>query len=279
MVMVGDGINDATALAAADVGIRLLGARGATASSEAADVVILATVLTELERRSRSPRMRIESLVESIVAGMGPSTLLNARSDCRMARPCCSNSRQEVIDVVVIVNALRRSMRASRTIWVEVNVHCTTDHVPSHALDRLRAIADALDDATPADAAARSGKPRGSVRRGISSRTSVTMRERCIPGWPRFSGTGVSLSAMSRAHREILHLARLLERLTRDLPTENIDRYLIRDAQRIVKSVEQIVRIHTAQEEDIYDAVSRLEILLETRLAAPARVRRYNAVR
>ena len=83
------------------------------------------------------------------------------------------------------------------------------------------------------------------------------MRERCIPGWPRFSGTGSASRAISRAHREILHLARLLERLTRDLPTENIDRYLIRDAQRIIESVEQIVRIHTAQEEDIYDAVSR----------------------
>jgi hypothetical protein len=62
-----------------------------------------------------------------------------------------------------------------------------------------------------------------------------------------------SLSAMSRAHREILHLARLLARVVEDLPTEKVDRYLIRDAQRII---EALVRIYTAQEEDIYEAVA-----------------------
>jgi hypothetical protein len=63
------------------------------------------------------------------------------------------------------------------------------------------------------------------------------------------------LSAMSRAHREILHLARLLARIVEDLPSEKIDRYLIRDAQRVIEAVETLVRIHTAQEEDIYDAI------------------------
>ena len=63
------------------------------------------------------------------------------------------------------------------------------------------------------------------------------------------------LSAMSRAHREILHLARLLARLVEDLPLENIDRYLIRDAQRVIEAIEALVRIHIAQEDDIYEAV------------------------
>ena len=63
------------------------------------------------------------------------------------------------------------------------------------------------------------------------------------------------LSAMSRAHREILHLARLLARLVEDLPLETIDRYLIRDAQRVIEAIEALVRIHIAQEDDIYEAV------------------------
>ncbi len=66
---------------------------------------------------------------------------------------------------------------------------------------------------------------------------------------------GHGLSAMSRAHREILHLARLLARVVEDLPLEKIDRYLVRDAQRVIEAIEALVRIHTAQEEDIYDAV------------------------
>ena len=57
-----------------------------------------------------------------------------------------------------------------------------------------------------------------------------------------------SLSAMSRAHREILHLARLL--------SEKVDRYFIRDAQRIIEAIETLVRMHTAQENDIYEAVA-----------------------
>jgi hypothetical protein len=61
---------------------------------------------------------------------------------------------------------------------------------------------------------------------------------------------------MSRAHREILHLARLLARIVEDLAPEKVDRYLLRDAQRIIEAIEILVRMHTAQEEDIYEAVA-----------------------
>ena len=61
------------------------------------------------------------------------------------------------------------------------------------------------------------------------------------------------LGAMSRAHREIIHLARLLRRLADGLDPDDADRYLIRDAQRIIESIEALVRIHNAQEEDIYE--------------------------
>jgi hypothetical protein len=54
---------------------------------------------------------------------------------------------------------------------------------------------------------------------------------------------GHGLSAMSRAHCEILHLARLLARVVDDLSSEKIDRYLIRDAQRVIEAIEALARI------------------------------------
>jgi hypothetical protein len=122
------------------------------------------------------------------------------------------------------------------------------------SLDRLRSIADALDDATPASGGALIAEANKVVQE------EVVAHERDDEGnvYPRLArilGEGHGLSAMSRAHREILHLARLLARVVEDLTSEMVDRYLIRDAQRIIEAIETLVRMHTAQEEDIYEAV------------------------
>ena len=85
---------------------------------------------------------------------------------------------------------------------------------------------------------------------------NATTKATSIRSLPRFCKESHGLSAMSRAHREILHLARLLARVAEDLPSEKVDRYLIRDAQRIIEAIETLVRMHTAQEEDIYEAVA-----------------------
>ena len=73
------------------------------------------------------------------------------------------------------------------------------------------------------------------------------------PQVAKFLADRHGLGAMSRAHREIIHLARLLRRLADSLSAGEVDRYLIRDAQRIIESIESLVRIHNAQEEDIYE--------------------------
>jgi Hemerythrin HHE cation binding domain len=113
---------------------------------------------------------------------------------------------------------------------------------------RLRSIVDALDDVTPASGAALIADANKVVQEQVVAHERDDERN----VYPRLAGIlqeRHGLSALSRAHREILHLARVVE----DLPTEKVDRYLIRDAQRII---EALVRIYTAQEEDIYEAVA-----------------------
>jgi len=266
-VMVGDGINDAAALAVADVGVAM-GARGATASSDAADIVLVVDRLDGLIDGIRIARRARAIAVQSILAGMGLSAIGMGFAAAGWLAPVAGALLQEVIDVAVILNALRALIdrgagRRADPVAVERSRQFRQEHRKMYAdVRRIRRVADRLDE-LPSDQAHRELEV---IHEFLERELLPHNREEDATVYRVVAdliGGQDPTATMGRAHQEIAHLARLFGRLLEDAAPEHIDPDDLREIRRVLYGLHAVLMLHFAQEEESYLS------LIDDRLEAP----------